>query len=84
MGMLVSPENTPSVAEGTAVQKAAAAIVRSVCMQVFSSTQFKWMMLCHDGAKQIAQQLPELAILNAILLFADQFCCRLLKLHLCH
>jgi len=21
---------------------------------VFSSTQFKWMMLCHDGAKQIA------------------------------
>jgi len=28
--MLVSPENTPSVAEGTAVQKAAAAIVQSV------------------------------------------------------
>ena len=65
MGMLVSPENTPSVAEGTAVQKAAAAMVQSVfCMQVFSSTQFKWMMLCHDGAKQIAQQLPQLAILK--------------------
>jgi len=30
MGMLVSPENTPSVAEGTAVQKAAAAMVQSV------------------------------------------------------
>ena len=31
--------------------------------------QFKWMMLCHDGAKQIAQQLPQLAILSAIRLF---------------
>ena len=75
MGMLVSPENTPSVAEGTAVQKAAAAIVRSVCMQVFSSTQFKWMMLCHDGAKQIAQQLQQLREFDSDpprIIFADQ------------
>jgi hypothetical protein len=28
-------------------------------------------VLCHDGAKQIAQQLPQLAILSAIRLFAD-------------
>jgi hypothetical protein len=35
-------------------------------MQVFSSTQFKWMMLCHDEAKQIAQQHPQLAMLSAI------------------
>jgi hypothetical protein len=30
IGMLVNPENTPSVAEGTAVQEAAAAIEPSV------------------------------------------------------
>jgi hypothetical protein len=30
MGMLVNPKNTPSVAEGTAVQEAAAAMVQSV------------------------------------------------------
>jgi hypothetical protein len=66
--MLVSPENTPSVAEGTAVQKAAAAMVQSVWI-LHASVQFNSVQM--DDAlprwtKQIAQQHPQLAMLSAI------------------